>query len=203
MLNFFQSSKQLPPERQYITHPSTTFPVPLYVILGSGIHENAFCKWKMCDFKYVKFIFELFFLEMLYVTQMIPPWFCTDLEPSSHCICGLNLNWIWVMVDELWQFPLLKNFVNEDLTRVWDKKTKKSILSLEIIKIGTLLYFSESYTSAELFLQNYVRRAPKSPSRLLGRPFNIPFKKKFRQEMAYHKTDITIEGPKSWHHDFI
>lgn len=110
MLNFFQSSKQLPPERQYITHPSTTFPVPLYVILGSGIHENAFCKWKMCDFKYVKFIFELFFLEMLYVTQMIPPWFCTDLEPSSHCICGLNLNWIWVMVDELWQFPLLNKF---------------------------------------------------------------------------------------------
>ena len=85
-----------------------------------------------------------------------------------------------------------KNFVNEDLTRVWDKKTKKSILSLEIIKIGTLLYFSESYTSAELFLKNYVRRAPKSPSRLLGRPFNIPFKKNFRQEMDLNHGITTL-----------
>ena len=48
MLNFFQSSKQLSPERQYITHPSTTFPVPLYVIL-----DLEFMKMHFVSEKYV------------------------------------------------------------------------------------------------------------------------------------------------------
>lgn len=84
--------------------------------------------------------------------------------------------------------------------KVWDKKTKKQFLNLEIIKIDTLLYISNSYTSVAFFLKKLSGQHQKAHfgySRQVIWTFLL--KNNFRQEMAYHKTDVKI-GPKSRHH---